>query len=263
MSKTVKFVVTIDESSCGGCGECSSVCPCGVLAVDGGRSVLKRPEACIGCGHCFAICPVGAITFNGTTASDVPAVSDPCPVAYSDMAALMRSRRSVRRYKKEKIPRAELEAILADCRYAPTACNAMGNAFVVVSDDAALKEVCRLTREALRASPMAARAETVPDSLIISGSQLLIACGSTLIQNPVDSVILAEEFDMLAQTKGIGCCWAGFVTAALRSYPPLREFLKGKGLNVDAYSFGAMSIGYPDVTYARVPPRITPKVNWL
>ena len=259
-----RFVIKVDENACGGCGECVNVCGCGVLAVEGGHSIVKNPTRCMGCGHCFSICPTGAITFNETGADAATATSAECPVKYADMVTLMRNRRSIRRYKKEKIPQEVLQQMFADLRYAPTACNTMGNSFTVVSDDAALKEIVRLTREALRTVPRtAAMADIVQECLIISGSQLLLVGGSKLIANPVDSVIAAEEFDLLAQTRGIGCCWAGFVTMAVNAYPPLREFLKAKGLDVDAYSFSAMSIGYPDEEYVRIPPRPTPKITWI
>lgn len=259
-----KFVINVDESSCGGCGECVAMCGRGVFAIEDGHSVVKNPNICMGCGHCFAICPAGCITFNGVGANDVAQVGESCLVKYSDLASLMESRRSIRRYKKEKIPQSVLEQIFSDCRYAPTACNTMGNSFTVISDDNTLREISKLTRDALRVLPAtAAMADKVQECHIISGAQLLIVGGSNMIANPVDSVIAAEEFELLALTKGIGCCWAGFVTMAVSTYPQLRELLKSKGLDVDRYSFSVMSIGYPDETYVRVPPRPEPKIVWI
>ncbi len=51
----------IDEATCTRCGICVRACPEAVVALEGGRLVLARPEACTYCAVCEEICPVGAI----------------------------------------------------------------------------------------------------------------------------------------------------------------------------------------------------------
>ena len=56
-------VVTLrlDESSCNGCGMCSTVCPHGVFAMAGGKARIVDRDACMECGACQNNCPEGAI----------------------------------------------------------------------------------------------------------------------------------------------------------------------------------------------------------
>jgi len=56
-------VVTLrlDESSCNGCGMCSTVCPHGVFDMAGGKAQIVDRDACMECGACQNNCPEGAI----------------------------------------------------------------------------------------------------------------------------------------------------------------------------------------------------------
>lgn len=259
----------IDQDLCVGCGECTKVCPSGVLRISEttGKATVLKEGLC--CGHCFAVCPVGAIKIGDTSASDVPEAPTTSPVAYSDLVSLLRERRAVRRFQKgRKIPRDELDAILADCRYAPTACNNMDVAYAVVDDAATLDAVRALTLEALAGVPKFARlAKAISkDASCICGGEQLLVVEAPMVPPFCDGTIAMENFEVLAQTKGIRTCWAGFVSIALQVSPKLREFLREKGAARGpdgSYAYYAMMIGYPDEKYVRVPPRPNPPVLWI
>ena len=55
----------IDALVCGGCGLCASLCPAGVLEIDGdcGVARIALREACELCYRCESACPVGAVRF--------------------------------------------------------------------------------------------------------------------------------------------------------------------------------------------------------
>ena len=57
-------VVTLelDETACTGCTMCESVCPHGVLAMEGSRARIVDRDACIECGACARNCPADALT---------------------------------------------------------------------------------------------------------------------------------------------------------------------------------------------------------
>jgi adenylylsulfate reductase, subunit B len=51
----------IDPNKCVGCGNCTEVCPFGVLEIENGKAVVKHPENCRRCGACVSACPNHAI----------------------------------------------------------------------------------------------------------------------------------------------------------------------------------------------------------
>ncbi len=60
-------LVSVDTSSCIGCGRCLNVCPAGVFAWDasGSHAVASNAARCIRCHRCLETCPASAITVNG------------------------------------------------------------------------------------------------------------------------------------------------------------------------------------------------------
>lgn len=56
-----QWLPIIDEATCTGCGDCVTVCPTGVLALQENLAVVAEPEACNYCAYCEPVCPVGAI----------------------------------------------------------------------------------------------------------------------------------------------------------------------------------------------------------
>jgi NAD-dependent dihydropyrimidine dehydrogenase PreA subunit len=52
----------LDRATCVGCGECVTVCPREVFAMEGDTVAIREPDACIECGACALNCSVGAVT---------------------------------------------------------------------------------------------------------------------------------------------------------------------------------------------------------
>lgn len=61
------FMVSIDEDTCAGCGECAEGCPARILSFDGEKKkacVSGDATECMGCEACVSVCPSGAITIT-------------------------------------------------------------------------------------------------------------------------------------------------------------------------------------------------------
>ena len=54
-------IITIDEKSCTGCGDCIPGCPEGALQVIDGKARLISDLFCDGLGACIGHCPTGAM----------------------------------------------------------------------------------------------------------------------------------------------------------------------------------------------------------
>ena len=116
--------VRIDPGTCTQCGACARICPSEVLVADDGKVRVRSdsPLGCIACGHCMMVCPDGAITVTGRGISpeDLSPLPDPDSKAGADeLAALMRSRRSVRRFSDQEVDASLLERIVELAATAP------------------------------------------------------------------------------------------------------------------------------------------------
>lgn len=56
----LKWVFTVDETKCNGCGNCLYGCAEGAISMVGGDAWID-PELCTGCGECVYFCPRDAI----------------------------------------------------------------------------------------------------------------------------------------------------------------------------------------------------------
>ena len=116
--------ITVDHQTCNRCGECARTCPTEVLRLVEG-SVQIHPESmfgCIACGHCMMVCPTESIQVNGRGLAPSDLVPLPPPgerAQVNALAALMLSRRSVRRFKAEEPSLALLQQIVAMAAMGP------------------------------------------------------------------------------------------------------------------------------------------------
>ena len=118
--------VRIDEDACKQCGQCAQICPAEVLTMQDGHVCIRddSPFGCIACGHCMMVCPEGNITVTGRGISPDDLLPLPAreEMASADaLAALMRSRRSVRRFKDREVDAELLERIVEMASSAPMA----------------------------------------------------------------------------------------------------------------------------------------------
>ncbi len=147
-----------------------------------------------------------------------------------DFYELVRSRYSVRSYKRDMIDGETLDAILEAGRVAPTACNNQPQKIFVVRSEKKLlrlKEACRYTFDAPVVMVVAYDKERDWKNRRMPG----YSSGET------DAAIVLTHMMLAAWEKGIGSCWVGaFAEDKIREALSLPE-----GLRVTAL----MPIGYP------------------
>ena len=252
---------TVDARRCVGCGKCVKDCPAIVLEMREGRPAVLagRGEACIGCQHCLAVCPTAAPTLDGIASESLAALGEmPIPPP-NELANLIRSRRSIRQYVRENVPRADVDELLETLKYVPTGCNDRELTFIVVDDLAKMDELRRRvagileTRfdslpDFLKGAVAATRKDPTCDPFFRGAPHILIVTGDPKAVTPqVDCDAALAYFDLLAQSGGFGTTWCGFLRIIVDAVPEVADVF---GIPRGA-PFYAMLFGNPAVDYVR------------
>ena len=270
-------LLTIDGDKCKRCGQCMAVCPAYIIQIEGQEalpSLIEGGEAfCINCGHCVVVCPKGAFSLETMKAEHCTPVRKELLPSSEQVEHFLKSRRSIRIYKRKPVPQETLAKLIDIARYAPSGHNSQMVQWLVVRDK---KEVKRLTglvvdwlRQTIEESPWLA--EILHSDLIVgawdSGIDVITHNAPHVIvaHMPKDYGILGDcqialtYLELAAYSLGLGACWAGYFQIAATSYPPLTEALQ---FPEGHQSFGAMVIGYPKHRMHRIPLRNYPSIVW-
>lgn len=116
--------IEINYEKCNNCGLCVKVCKDLTLQLIDKRVIISNDPlfGCIGCGQCVAICPNDAIKIEGRTISMDDFITLPAQenrTNYSELLALLQSRRSVRDFKDKEVSQEDIEKILEAAKTAP------------------------------------------------------------------------------------------------------------------------------------------------
>jgi nitroreductase len=231
-------------------------------------------QQCFGCGHCVAVCPEGALDHTlAPLAKQVP-IGDFPVLDAATAARFLRSRRSIRCYKQESVPKEVLLQLLDIARFAPSGCNSQGLSYVVVTKRELMEKLTGATvqwlEEQIRnnaawAMPFAGLAasyrNTKRDVILRDAPHLIVATApKEHIFAKVSARYSLAYVELLAPALGLGTCWAGFLEACAFSGNPELYRLLDIGKNLDIA--GAVMAGYPCYTYQRLVDRNPLEVAW-
>ena len=268
---------TIDGTRCTRCGACVDECPARIIALADRQSLPETvpggEELCISCGHCVAVCPHGALSLHAMPVEDCTLITertdDP---AFAER--FLRSRRSIRSYKKQSVDKPTIERLIDIARHAPSGHNSQPLEWLVVYDQDKTRDLAGLVVEWMRAvlRDFPGQAKAVHMDLIIAGWEMGIdavlrgAPHLVLCHAPKDNMmaraagtIAIAYLELAAPSLGLGSCCSGFFDAALGFYPPLAEAV---GLPQGHAGFGSAILGYPRHRYHRMPRRNPAKITW-
>lgn len=269
--------VTIDYKRCNEDGICAEVCPRKLIEIFDGapRPAAGMAQLCIQCGHCMAVCPQGAVSISGVGSSECPKIDRAHWPTYEQLDHLMRSRRSVRRYKDKPVESDIINRILETCRYAPSGSNAQPVHWIIAGEPDSMREIGQLAvdwmAQAVSTShPLAAKLPLAAvvehwkngEDRIFRGAPMAIMTHAPKVGSlPLESCVIAMTyFDLVAAGMGLATCWVGLLMVAAAEHTPIGHAL---GIPADHMLFGAMIMGYPQYKYQRIPPRHQPRVKWL
>jgi nitroreductase/NAD-dependent dihydropyrimidine dehydrogenase PreA subunit len=261
--------ISVDTRLCKQDGACVEVCPSRNLALN----VRGYPEEvtegrCILCGHCVAVCPTNALTHNGLP--DEPFLPAPKRLpAPALIDGFLMSRRSVRTFRKRPVDRETLEAVLDVARRAPTATNSQSLHWIVVADAEKVRALSEETMNWLRISgtnqALLERWEKFGkagyDFILRGAPALIVVCAPAEYEwAKQDGAIALAFLELAAAARGLGACWAGYLTRVAGEHAPLRHALSVP----EGYAVcGGLMLGYRKFVYRRIPPRRPLSVQWI
>jgi nitroreductase/NAD-dependent dihydropyrimidine dehydrogenase PreA subunit len=256
--------ITVNRELCIQDGACAAVCPSMTLVIGADGYPQENPQnACIACGHCVAVCSCGALSHAGLPQEPFL----PMPQALPSQEAvdnLLIGRRSVREFGDQPVLRATLEVLLDVARRAPTASNSQKLHWVVVQGKekiyALSEEAVGWMRQADFASPRLLQWDRGYDFVMRGAPTAVMACAPIDYDwGRQDCAIALTYLELAAEARGLGVCWAGFLTRVAREHPPMRAKL---GLPKDYLMHGGLMMGTPMYHYRLVPPRKPLSVQW-
>jgi nitroreductase len=238
-------------------------------------SLAPNGEAlCIKCGHCVAVCPHSALRLITMTPEDCDSVKDELLPSAEQIEHFLKSRRSIRAYSEEPLPRETLAKLLDTARYAPSAHNDQTVHWIVITDKKELKNFSAMIidwmRIMVKAMPETETAELMTafvkswergeDPILRGAPHLVIGHANESTLMPMENCSIALTYlELAAFSMGLGACWAGAFQLAAMSHPPITEALE---LPEGHKSYGAMMIGYPKYKFPRIPLRNNLRIVW-
>ncbi len=261
--------LTIDHDKCKRDGICVAECPFSLIHENRETGFPEvRPAAerlCIVCGHCLAVCPHQALTLKAVNGAASPLVDRQLAASPAVLAQFLKSRRSIRTYRKDRVDRATQEQLLDITRWAPSAKNGQPVHWLMVEDEAELRRLAGMVVDWFREEnlyPGVVKAWGESKDLVLRDAPLLAiahAPKTGLLKPTEDCTIALTYLELAAHANGLGACWAGFLMSAANAYQPLIEAL---ALPQDHKVYGAMMLGHPKFRYRRIPPRLPVRVEW-
>jgi len=262
-------ILGIDYDKCNLCKNCVNDCPT-YFSFDAEQKkvIFSDPDnLCSRCNRCRCRCPEDAIldenmedvlTFEG--------VQDPSTlVSYETLNNFMTAKRSIRRYKKKKVPRNVMEKILTSMTNAPTGANIRTLRCKIISDENTIKQLSDSVLDVLIASSNAKygegakRARKMGIDVIFYGAPHVLIIHSNNPGDATNAVIALTRGMLSAQSLGLGSCWIGLASGVLKS----NKEIKRKTTGIKGNVWGVIILGYPAQRFYHAPPRPMIKTKGL
>lgn len=256
-------LITVNNCKCTKCGICSKVCPSNVLDLSKNGPIVINENNCIACGQCVAICPNKALdNIKSPLANQISLGNFPV-IDSKTSENFLRSRRSIRCYKNDIIPKDTLLKLMNISRYAPTASNSQNISYKVLQNRSILKKISEVVYDWMELQVHASTSHwsfkrhlkthkaTGKDTILRDAPQLVLAMAPKDFKNGRENTIQALSYvELFAPSLGLGSCFAGlFEMCAFSNYLPLLDLLN---IPKDMKLTGALMLGYPKYKFQRL-----------
>ena len=200
-------MISIDRKKCRKDGICAAECPFSLIGLTGEDGFPEiRPAAarlCILCGHCVAVCPHDALSLTAMNPDDFQPIGNGALPTLKKTGQLLTSRRSIRSYQHQTVPRPYIEQLLEICRWAPSAKNEQPVHWLVLETTEAVQHLAGLVVDWLRTGtsyPGIVSAWDQGKDMVLRGApHLLVAHAREKSLKPeIDCTIALTYFDLAA-----------------------------------------------------------------
>ncbi len=265
-------ILGIDYETCIICRNCIKACGGALfLEVEKEKIEFQDPEnQCILCGHCIARCPEDAILYEDIGESfTFEGVNNPENIlSYQSFLKFLQAHRSIRHYKKDKVPIELLEKVVTAMSYAPTARNIKTQSIRIISNpeeikilsDAIQKEFFEnISLKETYGQRFSDLAKEFNAPIFYDAPHVILVYSSLDLEFESNNIANLITYGRLAaQTLGLGTCWNGWTQIAMKLNPKIMKLAKIRGKKV-----GVITLGYPDVKFYRTAPRKLRKAKGL
>jgi nitroreductase/NAD-dependent dihydropyrimidine dehydrogenase PreA subunit len=288
-------LVEIDATLCQSCGTCVASCPETVYVHQQKGSVpqITHPDLCISCGQCVAICPEGAITHEDFPLGTVSPIDRQVLPSADQILETIKTRRSIRAFRKKPVERDLIERIIDGARFAPSAHNVQSTEFTVVQDKEVRRRIVDFTSRYLEKTSrqlhnpilrrlllMLAREaiegalELLPDfdrivkevrkgkdTILFDAPVVVFFHASQRIDNSdVNATLALQNAALVTHSLGLGGFYAGYVVSACQRDDRIPRLLE---VPREHRVYGALALGYPKFKFKNWIERRTAKIRWI
>ncbi|MGK5093046.1 nitroreductase family protein [Deltaproteobacteria bacterium TL4] len=285
--------ISINEEKCNACMLCVQDCISGVFRNMDNVPVVVDIESCNRCSHCVSVCPLNIIEHDAMDKSQIRRRNKRLldPEVYAE---IVKTRRSIRQYKDKPVSKEVLEQIIDLARYSPTASNLQDVRYIVVTDKALLQKISshifswgerffqwtqsgvgKPLFHAMKSNAFVKSMDRYVGTMeyyiqqrnagrdfILHNAPLLV-----LIHAPSKSHfgcdncnIAAANFTNYAHSLGLGTCYIGFLTMALKHSKKLKKWLR---VPPKEEVFASLVLGHPAYSHLHTVSRKQPPVTWI
>lgn len=167
-----------------------------------------------------------------------------------DLLKIIQTRKSIKSYKPDMVPKEIIDQIVMAGTYAPTGMNRQSPIIIAVTN----KEMRdRLSK--LNASIMGSDKDPFYGAPVV----LIVLADKNIPTHVYDGSLVMENLMLAAHALGIGSCW---IHRAKEEFelPEGKEILKSLGIEGEYEGIGHCILGYPAVEY---PESTARKENWV